>query len=159
MRNLLLCFIFSTLFCACQSSPVNDKPIENKVQEDINALDQLIQLQIQPIRVNFVSRKAIQGDGSRLAVGPTDYVLEAILYYSPEDFKIIEDKSKYWASSSPFSKNQYNFSWLNESEQQAVKYFSGAQCTPSFYAKQSLKHGGFLVLEDINAVALSLSTM
>jgi hypothetical protein len=149
---LLKIFLYSLSLCllACNNSQtIKTGRGEFIVLEEKQELEKIIDFStMTPAKVQFVYEPMGKQDDTDLLPGPTDYKLEAVLYFKTSER--INRRGCSPVEQNQFSRDDFNFSWLAEETKNELKKMpvdsrgNNASC---FY-KGVLIHGSCFYLRD-----------
>ena len=99
-------------------APVHTDPVHT----DIEGLSSFIDLPMQPESVLWrVTKRGVEG--SRMVPGPSDYKLEAVLTFSPENIQTIQDQSSAYALDWSVAWEESDFeAWYPDSVKQSFTF-------------------------------------
>jgi len=135
----------------------------NEVSTDVEALNKLITLPVRPVSV--VWRRQIRGAANSRVPGPTDWYLEALLTFDPDDVKRVADEAK--TAEKPRDIGSIDgIDWLPsevrqnfDAEPNSAKYkVKGEVYAASAFAKPPLSQGYLVRLGETSQFFLKLYT-
>lgn len=111
MKNLMAIAAATLLLISCNET---DSKTEVVTSKDITKLEK--QLNLKPAQPDSVQYKlTINNNSFGTVPGPSDYYLEAVLYYNDSIFKRIKEEYNNVDYNAPgFKKEAFNFKWLPE---------------------------------------------
>lgn len=142
--------IFFLFICACNNLQQQKSAKEEIViSDDKKKLEKIVDFStMNPDKVQFVYTPMGKHDDRDLVPGPTDYRLEAVLYFKQDSRVNRQGCSP--VEQNPFSSDDFNFSWLSEetkSELKEIPADAGGSNASCFY-KGVLIHGSCFYLRD-----------
>jgi hypothetical protein len=139
------------------------QPATNEVSTDVDALSKIITLPVRP--VSAVWRRQIRGTADSRVPGPTDWYLEALLTFEPDDAESLAEEAKKSEKLRDIDSIE-GIDWLPE---EARQNFEAVPNTPKYkvkgeaypadaFAKTPLLSGYFVRLGDSPQFFLKLYT-
>ncbi len=152
-KNIGLLLLFFLCYCNNDSKEIIDKEIVVSTEKE--KLKQLIALeQFNPISVQFSYRTAVPSDNTDRLPGPTDYVLEAVLYF--DNINNVHRNACSPVKQAQCSRDYFDFTWMDYEIKKALMLTKsetkGYEAT-CFY-KGGLLHGSYYYLKDMILVRL-----
>lgn len=149
-------FIFSMSFFGCESS--NDiKAV--KPSENISELSMHINLKrYKPLKVKWIYYRQGGPSNSRVP-GPSDYKLEAVLFFDKTTIKELKENYSLLSVSllSPPINGQYKFEWLDQNIIKKLNNKNLINYNPYFFNNGNTMDGSFTIVDD-EIVLLGLYT-
>jgi hypothetical protein len=141
------CFL---CMCTC-NNPQQLKSVKEEIviSDDKKKLEKIIDFStMNPAKVQFVYAPMGKQDDRDLIPGPTDYKLEAVLYFKQDSRVNRQGCSP--VEQNPFSRDDFNFSWLSEETKNELKEMSvdARGSNASCFYKGVLIHGSCFYLRD-----------
>ncbi len=159
--RVLLIYLLGTLIISCSKKVENNAKSNKKdtFSQDVDKLEKLINLdKFKPKKVKFLY-KARGTSSSRLSVGPTDYSLEAVLYFDSQTTEEIKDEySRVEKGFLSKSAKGLNFEWLSSDIRKLINSYEGKVYEPFLFRKASLRNGEMIITNN-EIVILRLYTM
>lgn len=150
----LLCILFLS---SCEYS--NDLKVV-KPSENITKLSKYVNFKsYKPLKVKWIYERQGGPDNSRVP-GPSDYKLEAVLFFDKETIKELKENYSLLSVSllpSP-AKGQYKFEWLDQKIINKLNYKNLLNYDPYFFNNGNTMDGSFTIVDD-EIVLISLFTM
>jgi hypothetical protein len=162
MRKTKLVYLYVGIvlfiFYSCRSS--KNKPDQSSssmnIIQDSSKLANYINLSIyKPMQVYF-QYKIINASSNRdLISGPSDSILEAVIYF--DSITMQEIKNKSIESKENIQKNSYQFNWLSEELNLEINKSDIKEYQPNIFVKSPLLNGGYIILN--KCIILKLYTL
>ena len=137
MKTKFIYFISISLLFSCNNQTENKSPEteyakENKVSTDIKKLEKIIDLnQYRPEKVRFLY--LFQDNSKGRIPGPSDYVLEAEIYYNTETMKKIREIDIIADIQTPsVDKINFMFNWLSKETKNELTNSDTSNLHPDF---------------------------
>lgn len=155
LRTLVFIFVLSIVGCKSSTDLKVVQPSEN-----IKELSKHINLKrYKPLKVKWTYEKQGGPSNSRVP-GPSDYKLEAVLFFDKATIKELKENYSLLSVSllpNP-TKDQYKFEWLDQKMINKLNYKNRINYHPTFFQKGNSMDGSFTIVDD-EIVLISLFTM
>lgn len=150
------CF-FILYSCRYSKNKPDQLSLSMHIIEDTVQLAKYINLSIYKPRQVYFQYRIVNSSSKRdIVSGPSDSILEAVIYF--DSLELQEIKNKSIESEGIIQKNTYQFDWLSEELNLEISKNDMKEYQPDIFAKSPLLNGGYIIILN-KCIILKLYTL